>query len=280
VNKSISSDDDSAVFDNTSLPVTGAGQELIDRYTDRQRLRLIREIERLKDVERSSSDRASVEEVSVAIARLEGAPALRVGVDGPSGLKQRIRFNFLSIVGRFRLSFVLLFAFLMSVTGLLVLIFSSIGPGSSDTLWSSLLAGVGTGFAAAALGMTISGYFSARRERVVAARRVATLDFARKVDSIETLARVVVSRKSEGVAINATLGEILASLVSSGIWSGRDVTDYRLLLRIRNSVVYQDKLLIATEELLRMIATADRLEDYLRENGSRAAVKPTVDNAN
>ncbi|MFJ4103338.1 hypothetical protein [Amycolatopsis japonica] len=268
------------MFDNSSMPVTGAAQELIDQYADSQRMRLVREIDRLKDRERAATGRVDIEEVTRAINRLESRPLglIRVG-DSPSGRRLIVRLAYIAINDPRTFKMIaalvsLAFVMFLSAAGLLWLTIAQNSELNALAVILGIFAGVLSGF----VGFWTRSYLIKRKAKSRLAKRSATVDFARKVDDIEKIARGAAFTYLGRSLANASLGEVLSFLVDSKIWSEKDLSDYRQLLRIRNSVVHQEKFVVPSVDLLALTESVNRLEGYLRER-LRDSVKKTQDSS-
>ncbi|MCW3813567.1 hypothetical protein ONA91_03715 [Micromonospora sp. DR5-3] len=99
-------------------------------------------------------------------------------------------------------------------------------------------------------------------------RRAATvvLDaqlFLRGMSRLETDARNYVAREVDFDTAQGPLGAIFAVLASDGIWSTDDINNFRLLLRLRNALVHEQKLELSGDELTAAMEQIEQMRDRI-----------------
>jgi len=105
---------------------------------------------------------------------------------------------------------------------------------------------------------------SLRRERAIRAAHVAAeRHFIESVAKLEGAATDIVSFHVGEVPAVIPLGLMLRALEDQGVWSHRDVTSFRHLLRVRNSLVHEHDT-IDVNALQREREQAERLINSLR----------------
>ncbi|MEU4245921.1 hypothetical protein AB0F15_00765 [Amycolatopsis sp. NPDC026612] len=247
---------------NASIPVTGAAEELIEKFADDQRLILLGEIERSKSRDRPADSRISADEVQSAIGRLRWAES---GQDrGPYSLG-RSTFDVVDSWIRDtrirRMVLVILSVALLVIFAIIFVVAFAAQFADWIPLFASLILGVLAGSVFSVVGLGVGR----RKGAVASAHRGMALAFARRVEAVEALARAVIFTKSETVQLNAPLGSVLDWLVESNIWSTEDVANFRHLLRVRNAIVHEDTYLIPLSESRDLGKVANVLSEKLRK---------------
>jgi hypothetical protein len=235
-------------------PTAAAGQ-VIDQYLLEQRSRILREASRNQA---ESADRVGVEEVRLAITRLNTADRLIPGssFDVIATLIRRPRF----------LRFILWVAIALATSTIAVVIaFSSptTAGSSSVNILTSLSAGIAGALAATAV-ILITEFISVRQRQRWHETASASRDFVRTMSKLEAVAEAVANQLSPAEnQARYGIREILAIIGDAGVWSSNDVAAYLRLLSMRNAVVHEDALSIPRSELAFALSEPARLTDPL-----------------
>ncbi|MGC4759111.1 hypothetical protein [Micromonospora trifolii] len=117
---------------------------------------------------------------------------------------------------------------------------------------------------------------SARRER---AGRHAEM-FLRKMGALEIDARNYVAREEGLDTAEGPLSAIFVVLVADGVWSSDDINDFRLLLRLRNAIVHEQKISLSVEQLGVALEQIERMRDLIPRRPRRFLPKQSESSAN
>ncbi|GHJ10596.1 hypothetical protein TPA0907_49630 [Micromonospora humidisoli] len=221
------------------LTLTNAAAQLLDDHLDATRNRVLQEILRVNKQE-GHPGRIRAADVDEAIRRLSVADA---------------RMHYLGVLRRANraIAFILVN---LAVVGLVTWFLSLQQEGGS---WTGIPLGIAMGATFVILSEFISQVLKRRRSRAAAYSGV----FLQHMTQLEIDARNFVAREAGMDAAQGSLALVFDTLVDRKIWSSEDVNNFRLLLRLRNSIVHEQKLTLPEEALGEALQQVERLRDVI-----------------
>ncbi|MCN0178656.1 hypothetical protein [Salinispora arenicola] len=219
--------------------LTNAAAQLLDDHLDATRNRVLQEILRVNKQE-NHPQRVRAADVDEAIRRLSVADA---------------RMHYLGVFRRANRAITFI-AISLAVVGFITWSLSLEQEGGS---WIGLPLGISMGATFVILSEFISQAPMRRRSRAAA----NSIVFLQHMTQLEIDARNFVAREAGIDAAQGSLALVFDTLVDRRIWSSEDVNNFRLLLRLRNSIVHEQKLTLPEEALGEALQQVDRLRDVI-----------------
>jgi hypothetical protein len=219
-----------------ALPLTDAADSILENYLTVTRNRVLQELARIRTQD-AREGRVRAEDVSEAIRRLAIADA-------------RLHYLgvFRQVLGSSTAILLVLTAFLSFLAAFTDL---------KQNAW--LPVAIGIGVTSAMLVELVTQRFRTRRVKRVTSATLFLQRFAR----LEIDARNYVSREVGISAAQGSLGLVFSTLEDNGVWSGEDINNFRLLLRLRNSIVHEQKLRLSQQALVTALTQIERLRDLI-----------------
>ncbi|MEJ3748455.1 hypothetical protein WEI85_34870 [Actinomycetes bacterium KLBMP 9797] len=235
--------------DSHGLDLTTAAASALQEHLDSTRLRILREVERVR-MQAARGTQVREDEVTSAIQRLAIADA-RVYYWGMIRRGAELLLP----------AFLVLGTIAPTTVGIAFLLKG--GGDNPSTGWLAVAVGA---IVASFATMTVSVVRTLnvrRRGR----RRYAAQEFLRRMVQLETEARTFAKVTSSSDSVeDVGLSGILVALVEREVWSPEDVAIFRALLRLRNALVHEQIAGLPTEELLHdALGEGERLRDLIRD---------------
>ncbi|MEU8337914.1 hypothetical protein [Micromonospora tulbaghiae] len=223
------------------LQLTDGASQVLSAHLETTRNRILREVRRVYSQGGGPAGRVHAEDVRKAIRQLAVSDAKMHYV----GMLRRVNR---------RLAYV---AIVLGTASLLT--FSAANLGLDSNAWYAAPLAMSLGVAGAAVTETVRSLLRRRQEDKVANARA----FLRRFVELEISARNFVAREKGTAAADGPLSPVFETLVAEKIWSEKEVNTFRLLLRLRNSLVHEQTLELSQADLRVALQQIERLREVI-----------------
>ncbi|MEU9510439.1 hypothetical protein AB0D32_29635 [Micromonospora sp. NPDC048170] len=225
--------------------LTAAASDLLSSHLSSTRDRILTEVERARITDGLEGS-VRAEDVSAAILRIAAADA-RIHYLG----KLRVTRRHLPSLP------VLAIGFLFAAIG--AGIFNAVTNRNPDLFLPAALIIGAVSLAVGMLSPAIESHLRSRQAR----RANKSQLFLQLISKVESKARNYVAREIGLSYAEGPLGIVLAVMREKKVWSDEEINDFRILMRIRNSLVHENLKTISDDHLWIALSQLQRLSDRI-----------------
>ncbi|MBO4159561.1 hypothetical protein [Micromonospora antibiotica] len=230
--------------DPLSSNLTPAASELLSSYLASTRDRILNEIEHTRATDGIEGS-IRKDDLAEAIRRISAADARTHYLGKLRGMRRNLFYQVIKV------GFI--------CTTIIVFVINMERVQGNSFPWLQFILGGAAFIAGETLYEIIDFQFKSRRAR----RTNGSKLFLELISKVEINARKFVAREIGMASAEGPLGIILAVMRDKNIWSDDEINNFRLLMRIRNSLVHENSKTLSDEQLRVALSQLQRLSDRI-----------------